>query len=218
MYTKHFSLPQSSPPKKSPRTTTKNAFLPSTVLSWNLSSGCLKANVKTFVWRAPESIGFLFPTSWRTASRLPSQIRNGFLLLRVTRMMSRIPSGLVTCSGLVWCQTALFHQRRYGFCGSMRYRFKLVSCKSSEKNRFQNTFTVCNVALDAVVSDMFGKSASAITDYLVNCETFDPDHCISLLQKSLKKKADEVLDSIQGYQMTEAQKERIRMTVSYTHL
>lgn len=93
----------------------------------------------------------------------------------------------------------------------MRYRFKLVSCKSSEKNRFQNAFTVCNVALDAVVSDMFGKSASAITDYLVNCETFDPDYCISLLQKSLKKKADEVVDSIQGYQMTEAQKERIRM-------
>ena len=47
-----------------------------------------------------------------------------------------------------------------------RYRSKLVSCKSSEKNRFQNAFTVCNVALDAVVSDMFGKSASSITDYL----------------------------------------------------
>jgi hypothetical protein len=28
-----------------------------------------------------------------------------------------------------------------------RYRSKLVSCKSSEKNRFQNAFTVCNVAL-----------------------------------------------------------------------
>ena len=37
-----------------------------------------------------------------------------------------------------------------------RYRYKLVSMKSSEKNRFQNAFTVCNVALDSVVSDMFG--------------------------------------------------------------
>lgn len=37
-----------------------------------------------------------------------------------------------------------------------RYRYKLTSMKSSEKNRFQNAFTVCNVALDAVVSDMFG--------------------------------------------------------------
>ena len=44
-----------------------------------------------------------------------------------------------------------------------RYRYKLTSMKSSEKNRFQNAFTVCNVALDSVVSDMFGKSAAAIT-------------------------------------------------------
>jgi transposase len=91
-----------------------------------------------------------------------------------------------------------------------RYRFKLVSCKSSEKNRFQNAFTVCNVALDAVVSDMFGKSASSITDYLVNAHSFDPQHCISLLQRSLKKKADEVIESIEGFQMTAEQKARIR--------
>jgi transposase len=91
-----------------------------------------------------------------------------------------------------------------------RYRFKLVSCKSSEKNRFQNAFTVCNVALDAVVSDMFGKSASSITDYIVNADSFDPKHCISLLQRSLKKKADAVIESIEGFQMTDEQKARIR--------
>ena len=39
-----------------------------------------------------------------------------------------------------------------------RYRYKLVSCRSSEKNRYQNALTVCNVALDSVVSDIFGKS------------------------------------------------------------
>ena len=87
-----------------------------------------------------------------------------------------------------------------------RYRYKLVSCKSSEKNRFQNAFTVCNVALDSVVSDMFGKSASSITDYLINGDSFDPEHCVSLLQCSLKKKADAVLESIEGFQMTEEQK------------
>ena len=41
-----------------------------------------------------------------------------------------------------------------------RSRSKLVSMRSSEKNRFQNAFTVCNLTLDAVVSDMFGKSAT----------------------------------------------------------
>ncbi|NLI93775.1 MAG: IS110 family transposase [Peptococcaceae bacterium] len=96
-----------------------------------------------------------------------------------------------------------------------RYRSKLVSCKSSEKNRFQNAFTVCNVALDAVVSDMFGKSASSITDYLVSSDSFDPVHCSSLLQKSLKKKADTVTESIEGYQMTQEQKERIIMVRSH---
>jgi transposase len=92
-----------------------------------------------------------------------------------------------------------------------RYRSKLVSCRSSEKNRFQNAFTVCNVALDAVVSDMFGKSASSITDYLISSDSFDPEHCSSLLQKSLKKKAATVVESIEGYQMTKEQKERIAM-------
>lgn len=92
-----------------------------------------------------------------------------------------------------------------------RYRFKLVSCKSSEKNRYQNVFTVCNVALDAVVSDMFGKSAASITDYIVNSDTFDPEHCVSLLQRSLKKKADMVVQSIDGFSMTASQKNRAKM-------
>lgn len=92
-----------------------------------------------------------------------------------------------------------------------RYRFKLTSCKRSEKNRFQNAFTVCNVALDAVVSDMFGKSASSITDYLIHSNSFDPDICKSFLQKSLKKKSDQVIESIEGYQMTSSQKERMSM-------
>jgi len=97
-----------------------------------------------------------------------------------------------------------------------RYRYKLVSCKSSEKNRFQNAFTTCNVALDAVVSDMFGKSASSITDYLISSESFDPVYCSSLLQKSLKGKADTVIESIEGYQMTKEQKER--MLIIRSHL
>ena len=96
-----------------------------------------------------------------------------------------------------------------------RYRFKLVSCKSSEKNRYQNVFTVCNVALDAVVSDMFGKSASSITDYIINSDTFDPEYCKSLLQKSLKKKADEVIESIEGFYMTAPQKDRAKLVKAH---
>jgi len=96
-----------------------------------------------------------------------------------------------------------------------RYRSKLVSCKSSEKNRFQNAFTVCNVALDAVVSDMFGKSAMYITDYLLTTNDFNPEHCTTLLQRSLKTKSEAVIDSITGYTMTQEQKERITMVRSH---
>ena len=92
-----------------------------------------------------------------------------------------------------------------------RYISKLIAARSSEKNRLQNAFTVCNVALDSVVSDMFGKSATAITDYLVSDDTFSPEHCISLLQGSLKKKADLVLDSILGYNIEDVQKTRITL-------
>lgn len=94
-----------------------------------------------------------------------------------------------------------------------RYRYKLTSCKSSEKNRFQNALTVCNVALDSVVSDVFGKSATSITDYLIE----QPDNSInheeisSRLLRSLKKKSDSVIESIEGYQMTDSQKYRMRL-------
>ena len=98
-----------------------------------------------------------------------------------------------------------------------RYRYKLTSMRSSEKNRFQNAFTVCNVALDSVVSDMFGKSATAITDYLTSDEDFDAQHCVSLLQRSLRKKADDVLQSIEGYEITAEQKTRIGIVRDHLH-
>lgn len=97
----------------------------------------------------------------------------------------------------------------------MRYRSKLVACKSSEKNRFQNAFTVCNVALDAVVTDMFGKSASSITSHLLSSDVFDPDLCRSFLCGRLIKKADAVVESIEGYTMTQFQKDRILLVRSH---
>ncbi len=55
-----------------------------------------------------------------------------------------------------------------------RYRYKLISMRSSERNRFQNAFTVCNSTLDAVLSDMFGKSATAIQNYLLDTDVVKP--------------------------------------------
>ena len=92
-----------------------------------------------------------------------------------------------------------------------RYRSKLVSMRASEKNRFQNAFTVCTLTLDAVVSDMFGKSAASIENYLLSTDSVDPDYCVSLLQGSLKKKASDVVNAVEGFSMTAEQKKRVRI-------
>ena len=100
-----------------------------------------------------------------------------------------------------------------------RYRSKLVSCRSSEKNRFQNALTVCNVALDSVVSDVFGKSATAVIDYLLNLsedDTLDHQEISSMLLCSLKKKSDQVIESVEGFQMADSQK--YRMSIIRSHL
>ena len=92
-----------------------------------------------------------------------------------------------------------------------RYRSKLVSMRASEKNRYQNAFTVCNLTLDAVVSDMFGKSAMAIENYLLDTNVVDPEICVSFLQRSLKKKSAEIIEAVEGFNMTQEQKERVRI-------
>jgi transposase len=49
----------------------------------------------------------------------------------------------------------------------MRYRVKLTGFTVGEKNRAQNCLTVSNIKLDDVFSDVFGKSASAVTEQLL---------------------------------------------------
>ena len=94
-----------------------------------------------------------------------------------------------------------------------RYRYKLVSCRSSEKNRYQNALTVCNVALDSVVSDIFGKSSTSIIDYLLehSPNSINHEEIASKLLRSLKSKKDAVIESIEGYQMTNSQKHRMHL-------
>lgn len=92
-----------------------------------------------------------------------------------------------------------------------KYRYKLISCRSSKKNRFQNAITVCNGTLDSVVYDIFGKSATSVIDYLLK----QPDNSIiheeisSRLLRSLKKKPKSVIESIECYLMIDAAKYRM---------
>jgi transposase len=92
-----------------------------------------------------------------------------------------------------------------------RYRQKLIGHRSSEKNRLQNALTVSNIALASVLTDTFGKSAAAIIDYILTCETFDPEYCKSLLVRKAKDKADEVIKSIIGYELRGDQSTKIKV-------
>ncbi len=64
---------------------------------------------------------------------------------------------------------------------------------------------------------MFGKSATAITDYLISEDSFNLEYCVSLLQRSLKKKSDSVLESIEGYSITNEQKLQMRIVRSHLY-
>lgn len=96
----------------------------------------------------------------------------------------------------------------------LRYRFKLTNFRSSEKNRFQNSLTVSNIMISNVVSDTFGKSASAIIKYAMeNPDKLDIDFT-RFLHKSMFNKADEIRSSMQG---SISKEQSAKMSVCLNH-
>lgn len=72
---------------------------------------------------------------------------------------------------------------------------------------------MCNVALDSIVSDIFGKSSTSIIDYLLEQtgNSINHEEIASKLLRSLKSKEDAVIESMEGYQRTDSQKYRMRL-------
>ena len=79
----------------------------------------------------------------------------------------------------------------------MRYRSKLTSFCVGEKNRAQNCLTVSNIKLDDVFSDVFGKSASAITEQLLSCPDGSFD-VTGFIDRRCKASPDDVHAAIDG--------------------
>ncbi len=88
-----------------------------------------------------------------------------------------------------------------------RYYVKLTYMNTSEKNRAQNCFTMCNLKLDAVFSDVFGKSATRVMDAfsLHNGPDFD---IAPLLDKHCKSSAEDVRAALEG-ELSLAQTEKL---------
>lgn len=80
----------------------------------------------------------------------------------------------------------------------MRYRFKLVNVRSSEKNRYQNSLTMSNVQLSSVVSDVFGRSALALVSHLLQHPEDKAFDVLPFLHGSMKKNAEQISESLNG--------------------
>lgn len=79
----------------------------------------------------------------------------------------------------------------------VRYRGKLTNCLIGEKNRAQNCLTVSNLKLDDVFSDVFGKSARSITEYILEHpgETFD---VAPFIDRRCKHPLEEIQSAVDG--------------------
>ena len=92
----------------------------------------------------------------------------------------------------------------------VRYRRKLTSFTTGEKNRAQNCLTVSNIKLDDVFSDVFGKAASAITTRLLENPAERITDVSTFRTKGMKATDEQVLAAVDG-ELCAEQAEKLRI-------
>ncbi len=96
----------------------------------------------------------------------------------------------------------------------VRYRWKLTSFTNGKKNRAQNCFTVSNIKLDDVFSDVFGKAACAIVGKILQDPMKKLNDVSSFRTKGMKATDEEVLAAVDG-EMCAEQAEKLRIIRSH---
>ena len=97
----------------------------------------------------------------------------------------------------------------------MRYRFKLLNCRTSEKNRFQNSLTMSNIMISNVVTDTFGKTAQSIMKKMLSKnDNLTLEEISPLLRKNLKATPQEILESIEG-NLTKEQNSKMEICLDH---
>lgn len=96
----------------------------------------------------------------------------------------------------------------------MRYRFKLINFKSSEKNRIQNSLTVSNIMISSVVSDTFGVSSMKIINHILENPDVKDFDVSPMLHKSMQDKAETITKSING-NLTKPQADKMRVCLDH---
>lgn len=78
-----------------------------------------------------------------------------------------------------------------------RYRRKLVGQIVAEKNRLQKILEDANIKLGSLLSDVFGKSGTAVVNALIKGET-DPGYLVSLIHGGVKATKETLYKSLTG--------------------
>ena len=92
-------------------------------------------------------------------------------------------------------------------------RMKLTQLQVSEKDRYQNSLTCSNLQIASVISDVFGKSAQAIIQNILDNQEEKPN-IEQLIHKRMKDKVQDLKIAIEG-DMTPEQAEKIRIIKEY---
>lgn len=104
-------------------------------------------------WKEPSFLSFLHTPNIRNHKR-------------VIKPTTRMPNGSAICSCVTWSSRPLSHLLTRHLRDLVRYRFKLTCMITGEKNRAQNCFTVSNLKLNDVFSDVLGEYSRFITEQL----------------------------------------------------
>jgi len=97
----------------------------------------------------------------------------------------------------------------------MRYHFKLTYCMTGEKNRAQNCLTVSNLKLDDVFTDVFGKSASAIINQILEHPN-EPFDVSDFVDGRCKTPVEDIQAAVDGVICAE-QSDKLRIIQTHMH-
>lgn len=95
-----------------------------------------------------------------------------------------------------------------------RYLVKLIGFMTGEKNRAQNCLTVSNLQLASVFSDVFGKSATAIIDHLLEYPDDTDFDFMSLVDGRCKASPEDIAAAVDGKLLPE-QAEKLMLIRSH---
>jgi len=97
----------------------------------------------------------------------------------------------------------------------MRYRFKLLNCRTSEKNRFQNSLTMSNIMISNILTDTFGKTSKSILELILSKEdNITLEEITPLLRKNLKSTPEQIFESVQG-NLTHEQNSKMKICLNH---